>query len=249
MPAGQVIFSPAPSFAAFYLVEAKRHLDRGTRLRRHALAALRTAHDGKLLIIDKQAVLDCFAEITKAVLLSYSAIEALVNEMIESLDDSAMITHTNTRGEETQIGKAEIVRRLSTPDKLHNVIPVVTGEPTVKGTIFWERFVRLRRMRDALVHVKDGNYSSDPDEPSTYGMLLRGEADNCVLDACALVTRLDSSRLSDAARKALKIPTVGSPLRTRRRRSRSCLAPHHLDSASRAGWACRVALVFGGYDL
>jgi hypothetical protein len=41
MPDGQVIFFPAPSFAAFYLVEAKRHLYRGTRLRRHALAALR----------------------------------------------------------------------------------------------------------------------------------------------------------------------------------------------------------------
>ena len=209
MPDGQVIFFPAPSFAAFYLVEAKRHLDRGTRLRERALAALRTAHDGKLLITDKQAVFDCFAEITKAVLLSYSAIEALVNEMIESLDDDATITHTNMRGEEVQIGKAEVVRRLSTPDKLHNVIPVVTGEPSVKGTVYWERFVRLRRMRDALVHVREGNYSSDPDEPSTYGMLLRGEADDCVLDACALIARLDSSRLSEAARRALKIPTMG----------------------------------------
>jgi hypothetical protein len=66
-------------------------------------------------------------------------------------------------------------------------------------------------MRDALVHVKEGNYSSDPDEPSTYGMLLRGEADNCVLDACTLITRLDSRRLSEATRKGLKIPTVGSP--------------------------------------
>ena len=208
---GRVIYFPAPSFAAFYLIEAKRHLDRGTRLRERALAALRTAHDGKLLIIDKQAVLDCFAEITKAVLLSYCAIEALVNEMIESLDDTARITHTNSRGEETEIGKAEVVRRLSTSDKLHNVMPIVTGEPSVKGTIYWERFVRLRRMRDALVHVKEGNYSADPDDPSTYGMLLRGDADDCVLDACALITRLDPSRLSETTRRVLKILTVGSP--------------------------------------
>jgi hypothetical protein len=210
MPDGRVIYFPAPSFVAFYLLEAKRHLDRGTRLRSRALSVLRTAHDGKLLITDKQAVLDCFAEITKAVLLSYSAIEALVNEMIESLDDTVTITHANSRGVENDIGKTEIVRRLSTPDKLHTVIPMVTGEPSVKGTVYWEHFVRLRRLRDTLVHVKEGNYSSAPDDPSTYGALLRGDADSCVLDACALTTKLDPSRLSEAARKALKIPTVGS---------------------------------------
>lgn len=77
----------------------------------------------------------------------------------------------------------------STPDKLHHVIPEITGEPSIKGTAYWERFVRVRRMRDALVHVKEGNYSADPDNPSTYGMLLRGDADDCVLDVCALITK------------------------------------------------------------
>jgi hypothetical protein len=111
---------------------------------------------------------------------------------------------------ETDLTKAEIVRRLSTPNKLHKVIPIVTGERSIKGTVYWERFVRVRRMRDALVHVKEGNYSTDPDDPSTYGLLLRGDADDCVLDVCALVTKLDPSRLSEAARKALKMPTVSS---------------------------------------
>lgn len=129
--------------------------------------------------------------------------------MIESLGNTVTITHSNLRGIESDIGKTEIVRRLSTSDKLHKVIPMVTGEPSVKGTIYWDPFVRLRRLRDALVHVKEGNYSPDPDDPSTCGVLLRGDADNCVLDACALITKLDPNRLSEAARKALKIPTVG----------------------------------------
>jgi hypothetical protein len=147
---------------------------------------------------------------TKAVLLSYAAIEAVVNEMIESQDDAFTIKHSNAHGEEQELGKAEVVRRLSTPDKLHRVIPQITGEPSIKGTVHWEQFVRVRRMRDALVHVKEGNYSADPDNPSTYGMLLRGDADDCVLDVCALITKLDADRLSEAARKTLKIPTVGS---------------------------------------
>ena len=210
MPDGQLIWFPAPSFTALYLVEAKGHLDRGKRLRKRALAQLRTAHDGKLLVTDKQAVLDCFAEMTKAVLLSYAAIEAVVNEMIESQDDAFMIKHSNAHCEEQELGKAEVVRRLSTPDKLHRVIPEINCEPSIKGTVHWEPFVRVRRMRDALVHVKEGNYSADPDNPSTYGMLLRGDADDCVLDVCALITKLDPDRLSEAARKTLKIPTVGS---------------------------------------
>ena len=210
MPDGRLIWFPAPSFTALYLVEAKRHLDRGKRMRTRALALLRTAHDGKLLVTDKQAVLDCFAEMTKAVLLSYAAIEAVVNEMIESQDDAFTIKHTNSHGAEQELGKAGVVRRLSTTDKLHRVIPRITGEPSTKGTVYWERFVRVRRMRDALVHVKEGNYSADPANPSTYGMLLRGDADHCVLDACALITKLDPDRLSEAARKTLNIPTIAS---------------------------------------
>jgi hypothetical protein len=210
MPDGRLIWFPAPSFTALYLVEAKGHLDRGKRLRTRALAQLRTAHDGKLLVTDKQAVLDCFAEMTRAVLMSYAAIEAVVNEMIESQDDAFTIMHANVHGEEQELGKAEVVRRLSTAEKLHRVIPEITGEPSIKGTVYWERFVRVRRMRDALVHVKEGNYSADPDNPSTYGMLLRGDADECVLDVCALITKLDPDRLSEAAQNTLKIQTVGS---------------------------------------
>jgi hypothetical protein len=101
--------------------------------------------------------------------MSYAAIEAVVNEMIESQDDAFTITHTNAHGDEQELGKADMVRRLNTADKLHRVIPEITGEPSVKGTIYWERFVRVRRMRNALVHVKEGNYSADPDNPSAYG--------------------------------------------------------------------------------
>jgi len=56
MPDGRVTWFPAPSFTALYLVEAKGHLDRGKRLRTRAVAQLRTANDGKLLVTGKQAV-------------------------------------------------------------------------------------------------------------------------------------------------------------------------------------------------
>jgi hypothetical protein len=210
MANGQVISFPAPRFVAFDLVEAKRHLDRGLRLRAKSLSHLRELDDGAMTITDTQAVLDCFAELVEAVLLSYAALEALVNEMIESLDDSVKISRTNAKGIEVELSKTDMVRRMSTAEKLDTAIPLITGEPSIKGTIFWERFVRLRRIRDALIHIKERGYSNDPDHPSEYGMLLRGDADDCVLDACALVERLRADCLSEAARKALKIPSIGT---------------------------------------
>jgi hypothetical protein len=53
--------------------------------------------DGKVTITDKQIVLDCFAELVEAMLLSYAAVEALVNERIESLDGSVRVKRANAR--------------------------------------------------------------------------------------------------------------------------------------------------------
>jgi hypothetical protein len=39
--------------------------------------------------------------------------------------------------------------RMSTGEKLDTAIPLVTGESSIKGTTFLERFVRLRRIRGA----------------------------------------------------------------------------------------------------
>jgi hypothetical protein len=209
MPDGQIIWFPAPRFIALDLVEARRHLVRGLRLRKRALGSLRTMADGKITITDKRTVFDCFAELVEAVLLSYAAVEALVNEMIESLADDVRIKRINAKGVEVELGKTDIVRRMSTAEKLDAAIPLVTGQPSIKGTIFWERFVNLRRIRDALVHLKERGYSSDVDQPSEYGRLLRGDADDCVMDACALVEKLNPNALSSAARSAVKIPLIG----------------------------------------
>jgi hypothetical protein len=183
-------------------------LNRGLRLRARALSSTRVENDGRVTIRDTGLTLDCFTELVEAVLLSYAAVEAMVNEMIESLDDCVTIRRVNAKGVEVELDKAEMVRRMSTAEKLNVAIPLVTGEPSVKGTVFWDRFVRLRRIRDALVHIKQGGYSNDADHPSEFGMLLRGDADDCVLDAIALVLKLNPECLSEATQKALKIPSI-----------------------------------------
>jgi hypothetical protein len=96
-------------------------------------------------------VLDCCTGLAKAALLSYAAVEALVNEMIESLDGSVRVKRANARGIEVELRRAKMLCRLSTGEKLDTAIPLVTGESSIKDTTFLERFVRLRRIRDALM--------------------------------------------------------------------------------------------------
>jgi hypothetical protein len=54
--------------------------------------------DGKVTVTGKQIVLDCFAELVEAVLLSYAVVEALVNEKTESLDGSVRVKRTDGLG-------------------------------------------------------------------------------------------------------------------------------------------------------
>ncbi|MFF6961074.1 hypothetical protein [Streptomyces sp. NPDC008317] len=148
------------------------------------------------------------SELVSAVLLAYAAVEALLNDLIANLPDQATLDKVNAKGETVTLGKQDMARRLSTPEKLDRIIPLPTGKPGIKGTVYWERFQHLRRTRDGLVHLKESGYSNDPAQPSEYGRLLRGEARSCTLDAIAIVEKVGPAYLSDVARASLGIPLV-----------------------------------------
>jgi hypothetical protein len=89
------------------------------------------------------------ARLLRRVGRGYAAVEALVNERIESLDGSVRVKRANAGGIEAELGKAEMACRMSTGEKLDTAMPLVTGESSIKGTALLERFVRLRRIRGA----------------------------------------------------------------------------------------------------
>lgn len=205
---GTMVYFPSPNFVAFYLIESKRHSDRGERLRNRTLTDSHVDAIGTRTIKNQQLAFDCFSELVSAVLLAYAAIEALMNDLIGNLPETATLEKLNARGETVEIRKQDMAQRLTTPEKLARVVPLATGQKTLKGTVYWERFHQLRKMRDALVHLKGNGYSNDPVRASEYGRLLRGEARNCTLDAIAIVEKIRPDYLSNAAREALGIPIV-----------------------------------------
>lgn len=61
------------------------------------------------------------------------------------------------------------------------------GAEKIAGTAVWERYRKLKFIRDELLHVKERGLDSDPKKRTAYDRLLVGEADSCVEDAIALV--------------------------------------------------------------
>jgi hypothetical protein len=199
---GEVVSFGAPDVVAFFLIEAKKARDKGERRRKAALRSRTDNTDGSVHLGNEAAVLDALAALTTAVLSSFSAVEALANTCIDDLPDNALLA-LEKNGVVTDVDKDAMVRSLRISEKLDRAVPLLTGAPSIKGTKAWERYVHLRRMRDNLVHVKQRGYSKDPDEPTVFGMLLRGDASDCVEDAVAVVDALRPDWLTEGAREKL----------------------------------------------
>jgi hypothetical protein len=68
------------------------------------------------------------------------------------------------RDRTAEIEKEEMVRRLNLDEKLKLVMPMIDGGLNIAGTAAWERYLHLKGLRDALVHVDRRGYAADPDE-------------------------------------------------------------------------------------
>jgi hypothetical protein len=185
---GRIVFYYSPAVVDFYLLEAKRLSGVGEKKRKRALSTLRKEDDGSFRPKNPSAVLDAVADVTTAVFLSVSAIEAFANIMIEDLPGDTKIYRG---GGKALVVHSEMVRRLTLSEKLDLAVPLATCRPSAKGTQPWERFIRLYRLRNELTHVKDGGYSKEPDSPSGFGRLVRGDGRTCVDDAVAIIEACD----------------------------------------------------------
>jgi hypothetical protein len=190
LESGAVLLHQAPLSPAFYLLTAKELRDRGERERQSALRRVvpELSEFGDLYLPDHHApiLLDGLGRLASAVVLAAAAIEAFANELIDRLDSTAVVV-VERRKEEVEIAQPDMVRRLSTEEKLHLVAPLATGKPSIKGRAIWGRFKQLSKLRDEVVHLKERGRTPDPDEPGVFGQILLGGAASCVEEAAAVI--------------------------------------------------------------
>jgi hypothetical protein len=187
MEDGRMLNWHPPQPVAFNLVEAKWRCNNAVPRRRAIMGNLVSRPNGAYQPQNARAALDCLSDLSAAVLFAFTAVESLANHSIDQLDDEASITIERRKGEQFEIPKAEMVRRLNITEKFTLAVPMLPDGEEFKGTKPWERFVDLKRLRDALVHVKERGYDADPDEHTAYDALMLGAADECADDALAVV--------------------------------------------------------------
>lgn len=199
---GRTLFIRNPQAVVFGLHEARRHRERGEKLRKRVTTQVVKRPGGDWEPQDHKAAIDCISEMTTAVLFAFAALEAFANHTIDQLEETAEV-EVERRGERVKVARDDMIKSLSITEKLHLAVPAFTGRESAKGSAEWRGFVELRRLRDELVHVKERAYSPDPKDPAIFGRLIRGDADRCDRDALALIDKLRPEFLTDHSRQGL----------------------------------------------
>jgi hypothetical protein len=153
-------------------------------------------------VSDDSLARDALGTLFSAVIFSAGAVEAYANEAVDRLPDGTTIQRRR-RKEIQEIPKDEAIRRLSLDEKLHLVLPIVTGVDSIKGRKPWEAFVRLSELRGEVVHYKARGKTDDPDIASALGRLLKGEASSCVEDAVEIILAYEPNALPESTKQAL----------------------------------------------
>lgn len=88
-----------------------------------------------------------------AVVFAYTALEAFANEVIEGAYTQQGYIY-KIPAKEAGYGLDEIERHTSLEEKLCSILPEIANVKTPKGSIHWQRFGHLRRIRHFIIHPK-----------------------------------------------------------------------------------------------
>jgi hypothetical protein len=125
---------------------------------------------------DKISVLfDYFEQAMISAIFSYQAIEAFCNQVIgfKAPPELEIARQTPSGKELVTLTREALERTLSTDEKMATVLPQLLTVKSPKGGKLWHKFVRLKRLRDSLTHLKTGDrYPRPAKDPSVFHLLL-----------------------------------------------------------------------------
>lgn len=124
--------------------------------------------------------------------------------MIGRLPDDALVEIPTRLGGETVavMRNKPAMDWLPISDKLARAAPLLHGTESIKGTVVWQKYKRLFRIRNALVHPRR-EAVNDPLKPSAFGRLLLGEGSSAPEDAASVVEALEPGWLPARIRPEL----------------------------------------------
>lgn len=192
LSSGDDLYFQTPFVVPFYLLKSKALRDAGEPRRIEVLSKTKREDDGTLRPLDPFGALDALEELALAVIMSAAAIEAHANDMIGRLPADAMVEiPTRLGGKTVPVMRNKVAMDwLPISDKLARATPLLHGSSSIKGTVSWQKYKRLFRLRNALLHQRRVAVN-DPLKPSAFGRLLLGEASSAPEDAAAVIEALE----------------------------------------------------------
>lgn len=152
----------APSITAMLLNVAARNDDEA-----------KTLHDDLVVLVngsnspneDDRRFFDGLEKRMTAVTFTYAALESFANENIEVAygQNGYRYDQQQKSGLIVPYSLEDVEKRLSLSEKLSTVVPEALKVTTPRGRTVWNQFVRLREVRDRIIHLKgpDRGHSSD----------------------------------------------------------------------------------------
>jgi hypothetical protein len=192
LDSGEDLYYQKPFVVPFYLLKAKQLRDLAEPKRIAAITQTVPTPDGTLRPRNPKAALDAMENLAPAVILAATAVEAHANDMIGRLPDDAMVEiPTRLAGETVPVMRDKAAMdRLPMSDKLARAVPLLHGSPSIKGTAAWQKYKRLFRLRNALVHPRR-EAINDPLKPGPFGRLMLGVGSVAPEDAAAIIEALE----------------------------------------------------------
>lgn len=204
LPSGDDLYFQTPFVVPSYLLKSKTLRDAAEPRRREALRKTSREADGTLRPLDPFGALDALEDLALSVIMAAAAIEAHANDMIGRLPEDAMVEiPTRLAGKTVPVMRNRTAMDwLPIGDKLARAVPLLHGSESIKGTVAWQKYKRLFRLRNALVHQKRVAVN-DPLKPSAFGRLLLGEASQAPEDAAAVIEALEPGWIPPQVRPEL----------------------------------------------
>jgi hypothetical protein len=112
--------------------------------------------------------------------------------MIGRLPDDAMVEIPTRVGGVTMpvMRNKAAMDWLPIGDKLARAAPLLHGASSIKGTVSWQHYKQLFRLRNALLHQRRIPVN-DPMKPSAFGKLLLGEGSSAPEHAAGVIEALE----------------------------------------------------------
>jgi hypothetical protein len=205
LASGDDLWFQSPFVVPVYLLKAKAHRDGAEPLRASAIETAMRVQDGTLRPRNPSEVHDALEDLALAVILSAAAIEAHANDMIGRLPGDAMVevpTRLRSGGTIRLMRNKAAMDWLPMNEKLARATPLLHGSASIKGTVAWQKYRRLFRIRNRLLHPTREPVN-DPNRPGPFGRLMLGEGSNAPEDAATVIEALEPGWLPDHARREL----------------------------------------------